>query len=87
VLSDAARFNTPAGHSVLAMIISQGNTPWPLNCPIVDLRAAGLPAPSLVRFKLFTLDHQLVRGNLGKLSTADVASVRTALFNLLDAKD
>ena len=84
VLSDAACFNTPAGHSVMAMITSQGNAPWPLDCPIVDLQAAGLPAPSLVRFKLFTLDHRLVRGELGRLAPADAANVRTAVARLLE---
>lgn len=84
VLSDAAAFNTPSGHSVMAMITSQGNAPWPLDCPITDLTAAGLPAPSLVRFKLFTLDHRLVRGELGKLSATDVASVRNGLTLLLE---
>ena len=84
VLSDAAIFNTPAGHSVMAMITSQGNAPWPLDCPIVDLQAAGLPAPSLVRFKLFTLDHRLVRGELGRLAPADAANVRTAVARLLE---
>ncbi len=29
VLSDSARFNIPAGHSVMVMITSQGNAPWP----------------------------------------------------------
>jgi mRNA interferase MazF len=86
VLSDAAAFNTPSGHSVMAMITSQGNAPWPLDCPIADLTAAGLPAPSLVRFKLFTLDHRLVRGELGKLSTTDVAGVRSGLTLLLEGK-
>jgi mRNA interferase MazF len=75
VLSDAASFNTPAGHSVMAMITSQGNAPWPQDCPISDLASAGLPAASLVRFKLFTLDHRLVRGELGKLSKADAQNV------------
>lgn len=84
VLSDATSFNTPAGHSVMAMITSQGNAPWPLDCPIADLKTAGLPSPSLVRFKLFTLDHRLVRGELGKLSVADAASVRTGLAHLLE---
>ncbi|WP_313951147.1 type II toxin-antitoxin system PemK/MazF family toxin [Accumulibacter sp.] len=84
VLSDAASFNAPAGHSVMAMITSQGNAPWPLDCPIVDLNAAGLPAPSLVRFKLFTLDHRLVRGELGKLSATDAASVRNGVAHLLE---
>lgn len=83
VLSDAARFNSPAGHSVMAMITSQGNAPWPLDCQIVDLSAAGLPAPSIVRYKLFTLDHRLVRGVLGELSVGDTASVRAGLAQLL----
>ncbi len=84
VLSDAASFNTPSGHSMMAMITSQANPPWPLDCPIADLDAAGLPAPSLVRFKLFTLDHRLVRGELGKLSTADAATVRLGLTHLME---
>lgn len=84
VLSDEATFNAPSGHSVMAMITSQGNAPWPLDCPIADLAAAGLPAPSLVRFKLFTLDHRLVRGELGKLAANDRASVSKDLALLLE---
>ncbi len=83
VLSDADAFNTPAGHSVMAMITSEANAPWPLDYSITDLTAAGLPAASKVRFKLFTLDHRLVRGELGKLAHSDVAAVRTALASLL----
>jgi mRNA interferase MazF len=83
ILSDAAAFNTPTGHSVMAMITSQSNPPWPLDCVLTDLAAAGLPAPSRVRFKLFTLDHRLVRGAVGHLSAADVALVRAALSRLL----
>jgi mRNA interferase MazF len=84
VLSNAASFNTPAGHSVMAMITSQGNAPWPLDCPLTDLTAAGLPAASMVRFKLFTLDHRLVRSQLGKLSPADSEVVRAGLAKLFD---
>lgn len=83
VLSDAAEFNHPAGHSVLAMITSVANPPWPLDCPIRDLACAGLPAPSKVRFKLFTLDHRLIRGTLGRLSAEDVEPVGFALQRLL----
>ncbi|MCC6764967.1 MAG: type II toxin-antitoxin system PemK/MazF family toxin [Deltaproteobacteria bacterium] len=82
VLSDPVTFNTPAGHSVMAMITSQANAPWPLDCPLTDLAAAGLPAPSKVRFKLFTLDHRLVRGQLGRLSSADAEVVRAAQLKL-----
>jgi mRNA interferase MazF len=83
VLSDADAFNTPAGHSVMAMITSAANPAWPLDCRIEDLPVAGLPAPSKVRFKLFTLDHRLVRGRLGRLGEADQRRVRAALAELL----
>lgn len=83
VLSDPAAFNTPAGHSVMAMITSESNAPWPLDCTLTDLTAAGLPAASKVRFKLFTLDHRLVRGEIGKLASVDVALVRAGLASLL----
>ena len=64
---------------------SAANAPWPLDCPITDLAAAGLPAPSKVRFKLLTLDHRLVRGVLGALSPADSRTVSDALGKLLGA--
>lgn len=87
VLSDPAAFNTPAGHSVMAMVTatSAGNPPWPLDCPLFDLAAAGLPAPSELRFKLFTLDHRLVRGQLGALSASDSLVVAVGLAKLLGA--
>ena len=82
VLSDATAFNLPAGHSVMAMITSADNLAWPLDCLLADLSTAGLPAPSKVRFKLFTLDHRLVKGKLGSLSPADARSVSDALAML-----
>jgi mRNA interferase MazF len=83
VLSDPRAFNSPAGHSVMAMITSAANTPWPLDCPIEDPGAAGLPVPSKVRFKLFTLDHRLLRGRLGRLGADDERRVREGLARLL----
>ena len=83
VLSDAASFNSPAGHSVMAMITSEANAPWPLDCRLSDLASAGLPAPSQVRFKLFTLDHRLVRGELGILGPSDRRAVMASLAALL----
>ena len=83
VLSDAAAFSATSGHSVMAMITSQGHAPWPLDCSIRELDAAGLPAPSVVRFKLFTLDHRLIRSTLGQLAEVDRAAVLGALQRLL----
>lgn len=86
VLSGSKAFNTPARHSVMAMITSAANPPWPLDCPIADLKSAGLPAASVVRCKLFTLDHRLVLGTLGKLSAKDQAAVRATLSRLLETE-
>jgi len=82
-LSSARNFNAPIGHSVLAMITSASNPPWPLDCLIEDLTSAGLPAPSKVRFKLFTLDHRLIRGQLGSLGDNDRLRLVEALAALL----
>jgi mRNA interferase MazF len=87
VLSDATTFNTPAGHVVLAMITSADNAPWPLDCTLVDLASAGLPAPSVVRGKLFTLDSRLIRGCLGQLAAPDVVRVQQSLARLWGQKD
>jgi mRNA interferase MazF len=84
VLSSARSFNAPIEHSVLAMITSASNPPWPLDCLIEDLASAGLPAPSKVRFKLFTLDHRLVRGQLGRLGSVDAQRVEAALGELFE---
>ncbi|MCG5517311.1 type II toxin-antitoxin system PemK/MazF family toxin [Ectothiorhodospira sp. 9100] len=83
VLSSAATFNGPAGHGVLAMITSAKNPSWPLDYTIEDLAAAGLPVPSVVRCKLFTLDVRLIRGVLGRLSASDADRVRKKLSLLL----
>ncbi|MDP2878383.1 MAG: type II toxin-antitoxin system PemK/MazF family toxin [Sulfuricella sp.] len=82
VLSDHANFNAKIGHSVMAMITSEKNAPWPLDVRIVDLSQAGLPAPSVVRMKLFTLDHRFVVAKVGALSNADRLLVNDALDKL-----
>ncbi|AAU90964.1 conserved hypothetical protein [Methylococcus capsulatus str. Bath] len=83
VLSGASAFNTPAGHVVLAMITSAKNPSWPLDCAIEDLAAAGLPAPSVVRCKLFTLDARLIRGVLGALAETDAQRTAQTFARLL----
>ena len=83
VLSDDSGFNDPAGHSVMAMITSAVHAPWPLDVEISDLAAAGLSVASIIRFKLFTLDHRLVHGTLGHLGDQDQARVAKAVRKLM----
>lgn len=83
VLSDANRFNSRVGQSVLAMITSAKNSDWPLDVEIEDLDSAGLTSPSIVRMKLFTLDHQLIIRKAGKLAKNDQVGVQRTILNLL----
>ena len=83
VLSRAKSFNQRIGHSVLAMITSANNSDWPLDTEINDLAAAGLPAASVVRMKLFTLDDRLIMRKAGELGVKDREAVTEALRQLL----
>ena len=83
VLSDAKAFNKRVGQSVLAMITSARNSDWPLDVAIEDLDLAGLPAASVVRMKLFTLDDQLVIRRAGALAKRDQENVVATLCQLL----
>jgi len=75
-------FNAASGHSVLAMITSADNPPWPLDVPI-DAVSTGLRSPSKVRMKLFTLDNRLILRRVGSLSHTDQRAVKTVITNLL----
>lgn len=83
VLSRAESLGDRIGHSVMAMVTSAKNSPWPLDSEISDLQTAGLPAPSVVRMKLFTLDHRLVDRKLGHLSGSDASRVSHAVKHAL----
>jgi mRNA interferase MazF len=83
ILSGAELAVGGLSHRVMAMVTSAANPPWPLDVRIQDLGAAGLPAPSVVRMKLFTLDHRLVLARAGRLSPRDRKSVTLTLRELL----
>jgi mRNA interferase MazF len=83
VVSDAGSFNAWSGHAVLAMITSARQSNWPLDLAIQDLDAAGLPSPSIVRMKLFTLDARLILRRAGRLGDEDRAALASALDRLL----
>jgi mRNA interferase MazF len=76
-------FNGAQKHSVLAMITSADHSDWFADSPILDLEAAGLPQPCLVRFKLFTLDHRLVIRVAGSLGTQDRKNLKRQWKGLL----
>lgn len=74
----SAKFNE-TGHSIMAMITSAKNKPWALDVPIKNRESAGLTAESVVRMKLFTLDHRFILSQLGRLDEQDKKSVLQSL--------
>ena len=82
VLSMASGFGNEIGHSVLSMITSKKNAPWPLDCEILDKKPSGLTAPSVVRMKLFTLDNRFILRKIGQLSDRDQKTVKKTLSEL-----
>jgi mRNA interferase MazF len=83
VVSSRDRFGAESGHSVLAMVTSAVHKRWPLDVVLADREAAGLPTPSLVRMKLFTLDDRVVIRQIGRLSPEDRNATAAALSALL----
>lgn len=77
LVCSTAAFNRQARHLVLSMITTATHAPWPGDVPLRDLTDAGLPAPSVVRWKLFTLDASFVLGRAGALSTRDRSACRS----------
>ena len=83
ILSGNDNFDGKIGHSVCAMITSLKNKAWPLDVIITDLALSGLPAPSVVRMKLFTIDHQIIREKIGELNEEDKRLVKKSLADLI----
>jgi len=70
------------GRSILAMITSAEHAGWPSDVAI-DWKRSGLPRPSIVRMKLFTLDNRLVERRAGSLSGADRKGVGARMREIL----
>lgn len=83
VLSSTRKFNDLIGQSVLAMITTVKASTWPNDVAISDLKHAGLSASSVVRFKLFTLDHRLILNKIGSLAEQDRKAVVVSLREIL----
>jgi mRNA interferase MazF len=75
-------FSDESGHTVLAMITSAGNAPWPMDV-MIDAGQAGLQASSKVRMKIFTLDNRLILHKTGSLTRMDQRAVSAVVGKLL----
>lgn len=71
LVCSSVAYNGGTRHVVLAMITTARHSQWSGDVPIRDLQAGGLPAPSIVRWKLFTLDASLILRTAGALAAED----------------
>ena len=76
-------FNKQHDHLILAMITTAKNSIWVSDVQLHDWKSAKLSVPCKVRFKLFTLDKQLISHRLGILSPSDKEAVKLALKQIL----
>ena len=70
-------------HLMLLMITSAKLSSWCDDINITNYQAVGLPNPSIIRFKLFSLDDRFALGKLGILSSEDQILVKSRLSHHL----
>jgi mRNA interferase MazF len=77
-------FNRNNSATVLAMITSATNSKWFKDVSVSDLKKAGLNKPCFVRFKLFTIQNDLIKNKVGSLSISDKSEVSEKLSQTLN---
>ena len=82
LIVSASEFNRVHDQSILAMITSAGSN-WPSDVPLQAWRQAGLNVPCKIRFKLFTLDNDLIVRKVGALAERDRLAAKQALSRFL----
>ena len=79
--------NNPDGdenqYLVLAMITSAKRSHWSSDILLKGWQTAGLNAPSIVRWKIFTLEAALVENKRGVLCEEDLLAVRAGLNHII----
>jgi len=78
VLSEP-RFNQTTGAIVLMMVTSAERSHWETDIELDDWQIAGLRKASILRWKIFTIDEQLVVARRGALSDKDQQKVRDSI--------
>lgn len=82
VVLSSAEFNQGHKGKILAMVTSTAAR-WESDVALQDWRRAGLHVACWVRFKLFTLDEELILRKAGTLSKRDGEAVKAGLSRCL----
>ncbi len=76
-------FNLKNNATTLAMITSATHSEWFKDVSIKNLKKAGLKKKCVVRFKLFTIQNNLIKKKVGSLSSLDREEVSAKLSQSL----
>lgn len=79
LILSSTSFNKNNQQFVGAMITTAKNSHWEEDVFIEDLEVAGLPKPSVLRFKIFTLPIDFCLKKLGELSQKDFKNVKATM--------
>lgn len=77
-------YQCKTGHVILLMITSAKNSSWYSDVNIEDLTVTGLKNPSIVRFKIFSIDERIVLKRIGTLSDSDKEKIKAQILNTID---
>ena len=86
VILSAHKFNKDTEHYIGAMITSSEHSAWFGDMEIIDLNGAGLTSPSKVRMKIFTLDHRVIKRQIGTLSENDRRILQNNIEQIISCK-
>lgn len=76
VVLSGPHFRRSSGALVLMMVTSAERSHWETDIELDDWQAAGLRKASILRWKIFTLDEQLIASRRGTLTAKDQQKVR-----------
>ena len=76
------KFQEESGACILVMITSAERSHWPSDVFISDWAQAGLKKPSLIRWKVFTLEETLIKDKRGSLTTTDFKTISQTQKNI-----
>ena len=76
------QFQLSSGACILVMLTSAERSHWDCDIELEDWQAVGLKKPTILRWKVFTLDEQHIQSFRGSLSSKDNKKVQKAFQRL-----
>lgn len=86
LILSSSQYFTNTNHYLLSMITSASQSFWANDVEISNLEKSGLPSPSKIRFKIFSLDTSVIIGKIGSLDKKDESMVIEEIKSIFSFK-